>query len=187
VLILCGLGLPIPEDVALLAGGFMVHRGITQYPETLIVSLVGVVIGDNSLFFIGRRFGAGLLHYFGVERPHSQRRIERMREFMRRHGNKTIFYARFFAGFRAVVYLSAGSLGVTPRQFFFYDFLGAVISVPIVVSLGYFFGEQIDVAIRYVGGIERVLVIIAGLSAAIIVMRIVLIGRGKSEKKHTCC
>jgi membrane protein DedA with SNARE-associated domain len=35
VLILCGMGLPIPEDVALLAGGFLVHRGVIQYPMTL--------------------------------------------------------------------------------------------------------------------------------------------------------
>src|SRR5208283_3534046 len=43
VLILCGLGLPVPEDLALLAGGFMVYRGTTAYPWTLLVALVGVV------------------------------------------------------------------------------------------------------------------------------------------------
>ncbi len=60
VLALCGLGLPVPEDVALLAGGFLVHRGITAYPATIAVALVGVVAGDNLLFLIGRRFGSGL-------------------------------------------------------------------------------------------------------------------------------
>ena len=66
VLMLCGLGLPIPEDVALLAGGYLVHRGITRYPITLAVSLLGVVAGDNSLFFMGRRFGSGLVRYFSI-------------------------------------------------------------------------------------------------------------------------
>jgi membrane protein DedA with SNARE-associated domain len=164
VLILCGFGLPFPEDLALLAGGFMVHRGITNYPLTLAVSLVGVVTGDNSLFLIGRRFGSNLLTYLGVERPHSRRRIERLREFMRRHGAKTIFYARFFAGLRAVVYLSAGSLGVGIGRFFFYDLLGALLSVPLMVSLGYLFGEQIDTAVRYVGGVERLVLILVVLS-----------------------
>lgn len=177
VLILCGFGLPFPEDFALLAGGFMIHRGITSYPLTLAVSLVGVVTGDNSLFLIGRRFGSNLLTYLGVERPHSRRRIERMREFMRRHGAKTIFYARFFAGLRALVYLSAGSLGVSPGKFFVYDLLGALISVPLVVSLGYLFGEQIDTFARWLGGLERMILIVVLLSAGFYLGRLMLYGR----------
>ena len=45
VLTLCGLGLPLPEDVALLAGGYLAHKGITRYPTTLVVSLLGVILG----------------------------------------------------------------------------------------------------------------------------------------------
>ena len=63
---------------------------------------------------------------------------------MHRHGHRAIFYARFLAGLRALVYLSAGSFGVPPSVFLFYDLLGALISVPIVVTLGYVFGEQIE-------------------------------------------
>ncbi|MGB6088803.1 MAG: DedA family protein [Candidatus Binataceae bacterium] len=108
VLMLCGLGLPLPEDVALLAGGFLVHRGVTHYPMTLAVSLVGVVAGDNSLFFLGRRFGTGLVRYFGINRPGTKVQLDRIRDFMERHGHRAIFYARFLAGLRALVYLSAG-------------------------------------------------------------------------------
>jgi membrane protein DedA with SNARE-associated domain len=74
---------------------------------------------------------------------------------MDRHGHLAIFYARFLAGVRALVYLTAGSTGVSPRRFMIYDALGALISVPIAVSLGYFFGGQIDLAIGYLGGVER--------------------------------
>ncbi len=78
VLMLCGLGLPIPEDVALLAGGYLAHRGITRYPITLAVSLLGVVTGDNSLFFMGRRFGTGLVRYLaGVAGPAASDRAHR--------------------------------------------------------------------------------------------------------------
>jgi membrane protein DedA with SNARE-associated domain len=133
VLLLCGLGLPLPEDVALLAGGFLVHRGITQLPMTLAVSLLGVVAGDNWLFYMGRRFGTGLVKYFQLGRPSSQAQVERLKEFMHRHGQRAILYARFLAGLRALIYMTAGSLGFSPGQFVFYDLLGAVISVPIVV------------------------------------------------------
>ena len=155
VLILCGLGLPVPEDLILLAGGFMVYRGTTAYPWTLLVGLLGVVGGDNSLFFLGRRFGTVLVSYLSVGHPNSQRRIERLKDFMRRHGHLAIFYARFLAGARALVYVTAGSVGFDFSRFFFYDVLGALISVPIVVTLGYIFGAQIDHAVAYIGGFER--------------------------------
>lgn len=159
VLVLCGLGLPVPEDLALLTGGFLIHRGITQYPTTLAVSFVGVVAGDNSLFFLGRRFGTNLLKYVEFVRPRTLPRIERLKRFMDRHGHMAIFYARFLAGMRALVYVIAGSTGVSPRRFVVYDALGALISVPLAVSIGYFFGDQIESAVRFLGGFERLVLV----------------------------
>jgi membrane protein DedA with SNARE-associated domain len=174
VLMMCGLGLPMPEDVALLAGGYLVHRGITRYPITLVVSLLGVVAGDNSLFFIGRHFGTGLVRYFGL-RPGRRHQVERIQGFMQRHGQRAIFYARFLAGLRALIYLSAGSFGVRPPVFLLYDLLGALISVPIVVTLGYLFGAQLELLVRYIGGFERLIVVVAVLSVAIYATRITLL------------
>jgi membrane protein DedA with SNARE-associated domain len=181
VLILCGMGLPLPEDVALLAGGFLVHRGVIQYPMTLIVALVGVVAGDNSLFFLGRRFGTGLVAYLGIGRPRSQRQIDWLKDFMRRHGHRAILYARFVAGLRALVYLTAGSLGVNPLRFFLYDLTGAVISVPIMVTLGYLFGNELEVVLRYIGGVERLVWVLLALSFAIIAMRMLMYTREHEE------
>ena len=175
VLMLCGLGLPIPEDVALLAGGYLAHRGVTRYPITLAVSLLGVVAGDNSLYFMGRRFGTGLVRYFVLAWPGRQHQIERIERFMHRYGARAIFYARFLAGLRALVYLSAGSFGVRPAVFLLYDLLGALISVPIVVTLGYVFGRQIEIMIKYIGGFERLIVIVAILSAAVYGTRLLVL------------
>jgi membrane protein DedA with SNARE-associated domain len=180
VLVLCGLGLPVPEDLALLTGGFLVHRGITEYPTTLAVSFVGVLAGDNSLFFLGRRFGTGVLKYLEFVQPRALPRIERLKKFMERHGHVAIFYARFLAGVRAPIYLAAGSTGVAARRFVFYDTLGAVISVPIAVSLGYFFGDRIDSASRYLGGLDRLLLMAA---AAVIIFygAQLLLGTGNQQ------
>jgi membrane protein DedA with SNARE-associated domain len=185
VLMLCGLGLPIPEDVALLAGGYMVHRGVTRYPITLAVSLLGVVVGDNSLFFLGRRFGTGWVRYFGIGRPGRQVQIERIQKFMQRHGHRAIFYARFLAGLRALIYLSAGSFGVRPGVFLVYDVLGALISVPIVVTLGYIFGKQLEMIVRYLGGFERLIVVVLILSALLYGTRMFVLRKTPPDASRT--
>lgn len=184
VLVLCGLGLPVPEELPLLTGGFLAYRGITQYPTTLVIAFVGVMAGDNSLFFLGRRFGTGLLRYLGSMRPRTRQRIERLKIFMNRHGHMAIFYARFLAGVRALIYLTAGSAGVTPRRFVVYDALGAVISVPLVVSLGYFFGDQIDSAIRGIGGFDR-LVLVVAMACIILYGSHLLLETGENDRGAT--
>jgi membrane protein DedA with SNARE-associated domain len=177
ILMLCGLGLPMPEDVALLAGGYLAHKGITRYPITLVVALLGVIVGDNSLYFIGRGVGSNLLAYFGLKKSDSplddaSSNVDRLHAFMHRHGHLAIFYARFFAGFRALVYLSAGSLGVPPSRFFLYDLAGAAISVPVVVTLGYVFGEQIERVIHFIGGFQKVIWIVIALGGVIYLTRL---------------
>jgi len=164
----------------LLAGGYLAHRGITRYPVTLVVALAGVIVGDNSLYFIGRGVGSNLLAYLGLKKSKrhgdgSSNNLERLHAFMHRHGHLAIFYARFFAGFRALVYLSAGSLGVPPSRFFLYDLAGAAISVPVVVTLGYVFGEQIEKVIHYIGGFQKVLWIVIALCGVIYLTRMAVI------------
>jgi membrane protein DedA with SNARE-associated domain len=188
ILMLCGLGLPMPEDLALLAGGFLAHKGITRYPITLVVSLLGVIAGDNSLYFIGRGVGANLLRYFGLRKTSapsddSSSNVDRLQRFMNRHGHLAIFYARFFAGFRALVYLSAGSLGVPSSRFFLYDLAGAAISVPVVVTLGYVFGDQLEQIIRYLGGFQKLIWIVVGLCAVIYLTRLAVMRLSASDAK----
>ncbi len=182
VLVLCGLGLPVPEDAVLLTGGFLAHRGLVQYPVALAISFVGVITGDCSLFFLGRRFGTGLLRYFGLLHPGSRKSIARMQSFMNRYGNRAVFYGRFLAGLRALVYLSAGSLGVPTSRFLIYDMLGAAISVPLVVSLGYLFGAEIERLLYYLGGIQRALLIVAVLSVLIWLTRVLVLSRPVSAQ-----
>ena len=147
-----------------------------------------MIAGDNSLYFIGRGVGANVLALFGLKKSKhpaddSSNNLDRLQAFMHRHGHLAIFYARFFAGFRALVYLSAGSLGVPPSRFFLYDLAGAAISVPIVVTLGYVFGEQLEKVIHYLGGFQKILWIVVALCALVYLGRLAVMRLSASGAK----
>ena len=55
--------------------------------------------------------------------------------------------------------------------------LGAVISVPIVVTLGYLFGGQIEVVLGYIGGVEKLVWLVVALSLGVIAMRMLMFTR----------
>ena len=58
VLLACGLGVPLPEDVSLILGGYLVHAGKANLVLMMITSFVGIMVGDSIIFFAGRRLGA---------------------------------------------------------------------------------------------------------------------------------
>ena len=54
LLVLTGVGLPIPEDLLLVTAGYLVFTDVFQWPLALAVSLIGVVVSDVMLYSAGR-------------------------------------------------------------------------------------------------------------------------------------
>src|SRR5581483_1491117 len=61
ILSLCGLGLPVPEDLSLISAGYMAHRGAVNVHTAVVVCLAAVLGGDTLAFLLGTFFGARIL------------------------------------------------------------------------------------------------------------------------------
>ena len=144
ILFFSGLGLPIPEEITLLTGGLLIKLGFAHLYPTFAAVFVGVLTGDMAMYSIGRRWGRGIITHRQMRKVFSEKRLEWVRQFFHDHGSKTIFIARFVSGFRVAAFLAAGTMGVKPGKFLFLDFLAALIAVPLLLCLGYFFGAHIE-------------------------------------------
>jgi membrane protein DedA with SNARE-associated domain len=143
ILLACGLGLPIPEDITLFAAGLLAYYGVTDLATTVVVAFGGVLLGDSIVFLLGAFYGRRLLKHRIVARLLHEERMSKATELFRKHGNKLIFAARFMPGLRAPAFFSAGVLHVPFRVFVFYDGLAALVSVPLIICLVYRFGDPI--------------------------------------------
>jgi membrane protein DedA with SNARE-associated domain len=145
VLVACGLGLPMPEDIALIAGGYMAGigppKGVGSLPLMILVGLVGILVGDSIIFRAGDHYGDTLLETrLGKHIPAA--RVERTRQLFAKHGPKMIMVARFLPGIRAVTYFVAGSSRVPYWKFLTYDGIAACASAPLWVLLGHWAGKN---------------------------------------------
>ena len=61
ILILCGIGLPIPEEATFIVAGYAVSKISCNLWLMIGISLAGILMGDSLTFFLGRRFGNTLL------------------------------------------------------------------------------------------------------------------------------
>jgi len=156
ILVACGLGLPLPEDIPLVAGGYLVWDGTLTWFGTFLVTMAGVLIGDTILFWIGRNFGMRLLDPRRKKPFFPPDRVRRVKAYFRKYGDKIVFFARFVAGFRAVAFFMAGAMHMPYRRFVLFDGLAALISVPVWIALGYglghYFGDEIS---RILGSLKN--------------------------------
>jgi membrane protein DedA with SNARE-associated domain len=144
LLLACGFGFPMPEDVILITGGILSSREITTFSTTILVSLFGVLAGDGIVFSIGRRLGPRLKLNRMYQRMMAKGREARIESLYKKYGDKVIFLARFAPGLRMPLFLTAGIYHVPGWKFFLLDGFAALISVPVWVWVGHFFGSNLE-------------------------------------------
>jgi membrane protein DedA with SNARE-associated domain len=132
VLMAAGLGLPLPEDIPLIAAGWLVHKSDGQVHLHLMIltGLAGVMLGDTMLFYMGRRYGTHIVEHRWLRRIAKPWLVEKARQKYVQHGAKILFAARFMPGLRAVLFMTAGTFRVPAWKFLLIDGFAALISVP---------------------------------------------------------
>lgn len=180
VLLICGLGVPIPEDITLLAAGILSSLGKMSLVGAITVGLVGVLAGDGFLFFMGRTFGYRVFKLPLFRTYFTEERIHAAREKVLNNSRFICFTARFLPGLRAPIYLTSGVMGVSPFTFFALDGGAALISVPIWVVLGWWFGNNIDNALAIAKEIQMYLLI----GVAFLILGYVFYKRRKAKRSE---
>lgn len=155
VLLACGLGLPLPEDVTLAAAGMSAYWGLTDLWVVIIVSYVGVMLGDSIVFGLGSLYGKKLTRRWPFRKFLTEERLVVVKRKFHKQGNKVIFAARFMPGLRAPIFFFSGTLHLPLRIFLFYDGLAALLSVPLIVGVVYHFGDEIDRVLHQIRKVEH--------------------------------
>jgi membrane protein DedA with SNARE-associated domain len=166
VLFLGGLGVPIPEELPVLAAGALAHEGYMRFWVALTVCIVGVLSGDSVLYWVGHHWGERILEWSIVRRVLTPQREHVLMEAYRRHAAKTIFTARHVMGVRAAAFLTAGIARVPFWKFLLVDGAAAMLGVPTGFALAYFFTDQLEEILMDVRRVERWATLIALLALA---------------------
>ncbi|MEE9240618.1 MAG: DedA family protein [bacterium] len=173
VLLLCGFGLPIPEDIPILTSGYLAHLGTINIWAALAVNFTGVMLGDIIIYSIGYFWGSRVAEnrlFRSWMKPGRREKVER---FFGRHGKKAIFFGRFAAGLRAPLFLMAGVMRMPAGIFLGMDILAASVSVPVLLFAAYYFGDEIDVLRNMVGKTQNFVLLIATATILWIALRYV--------------
>ena len=146
VLVLGGVGLPVPEEVPIILAAVLSRKEAIWWPLAFASCLLGVLVGDFVVYFIGYFYGEKVLSFRLTRKFLTKARETQIKGYFHRHGIKILILGRFAVGFRTAAYLTAGILKLPALNLFLTDLCAATFSTTLMFGIGYLFAFQIEKA-----------------------------------------
>lgn len=142
------LGLVLPGETILLAGGVAAALGETNIVWLIVGASVAAVLGDWTGYSIGRRSGGRITEtrfggWVGRER------WQKAEELIRHGGVATVIGARWIGYVRTVTPFVAGMSKMPTRQYVLANVAGGVVWVTVVCIIGYAVGETVGATVMF--------------------------------------
>ncbi|MDD2732880.1 MAG: bifunctional DedA family/phosphatase PAP2 family protein [Desulfuromonadaceae bacterium] len=151
------LGLVMPGESLVLAGGFLAYQGVFDPVLLVMVISIAAILGDSIGYELGRHLGRGwLLKHAGHLRLR-QETLDRVDAFLDTHGGKAVFGSHFLHLLRALMPFVAGDRRMRYGKFLLFNAIGCVVWASVFVLLGYAAGESWRVAAKWVGIASEIL------------------------------
>jgi membrane protein DedA with SNARE-associated domain len=142
VVFLSNIGVPFPGKVVLFGAGFVWGRAAGSLWEPMLAGTLASFLGGICVFWLGRCLGHGRLkkiHWLHL----TQTRLEWPERFFKRHGDKTVFLARFIPVLpSAVATLLEGTTTISWPAYLWLNLAGSAAYTTVYILLGYFLGKK---------------------------------------------
>jgi membrane protein DedA with SNARE-associated domain len=180
LLFMCGMGLPLPEDIPLLVAGALIGGGQMHVVPAAILAWCGIIGGDCMLYMFGKRFGLGITRLPLIGKHVTQERILRAEALFARWGVWVVAVGRLFAGIRGAMVIAAGTIRYNFIKFIIADGLAALVSGGMFMFLGYEFGSNLEYIQEKIHKDSRIIFAVVATAVVAIVAYVVF-----RKKKHT--
>ncbi len=169
------LGLPVPAAVALMTAGALSARGLLRPELAFGTALSALLLGDITLFTLGRYTGWWLLSVLCRLSTNPEGCILRSANTFYKRGKLTLIFAKFIPGINSMAPPLSGSMGMRLRQFLSLDLVGASLYTTVYGGLGFLFSGVIATVILTLQRAGRVVEYVAvGLVVLYVVRQTVL-------------
>jgi membrane protein DedA with SNARE-associated domain len=157
---------PVPSEAVLPFAGFLLVDGTLTWPGIIAFATLGSLAGSVISYAIGYYGGKTFIRKFGKYLLLKESHLELSEHFFDKHGQITIFVARFIPVVRHFISIPAGAGKMNFLKFCLYTAIGAGMWNTILTFLGFKLKQNWDKVMAYSHYID--MAIVAALSIAIL-------------------
>ncbi|MFH1224153.1 MAG: DedA family protein [Pseudomonadota bacterium] len=175
VMLMAGsFGMPFPEEMVFLSVGYAAYMGWINPVVGAVCGFVSVLIGDTTIYFLGNKLGLRICSLPLLRVVITKKAIEKGHSFLNKYGSEFVFFSKFVVGLRYSVFFASGMMSIGYKRFISFDALASMITIPLLVSLAYYNGHEIDIILAAVKYAYNWILIAAltGISVFLIVNRV---------------
>ena len=140
--------IPLPSELVLPLGGFMVADGRLTLLGANIAVTIGSLLGSVVAYVVGLYGGRTFILKYGKYFFMSEDNFYKAEETFNKHGVKTVFLGRLLPVIRTFISLPAGITKMNFFKFIVYSILGMFPWNFALIFLGYKFSENYEVLVR---------------------------------------
>ena len=131
------VGFPFPAAIALVTAGAAIASHSLSAPAVLFFAVLGLMLGDSAMFWLGRYTGWGLLGFLCRLSMNPETCMLRSAESFYKRGKTTLVIAKFIPGINTMAAPLAGSMKMRFWQFLQLDLVGCLLYAATYISVGY--------------------------------------------------
>lgn len=140
--------------IIMVAGGFLLRLGEFSFLPLFSSLVLGDMLADAVWYWVGRNAAEPFLRRFGHIFGVTSEVFKKMERIFHRHDAKIIFISKITMGFgfALATLIAAGAVRISFKKYLLLNFLGDLIWVGFLLSLGYFFGNLytlVDAGFRF--------------------------------------
>lgn len=139
---------PIPSEIVLPFVGLGISQGAYHFIPALALSILGGLAGSLICYIIGYIGGVPFLNWMQRRFPKSRKSIIALESWFQKYGNLAVLFTRVVPLTRTYVSFLAGSQKLNVGSFLSYSCLGITFWNTLLVMLGYFLGDNIELIDR---------------------------------------
>lgn len=141
--------IPIPSEVTMVFGGFLVSRGDLDFFWVAMLGTVANVVGSWLAYAVGAWGGRPLIERWGRYVFLRSHELDRAHEWFERRGELAVFVSRLLPVVRTFISLPAGVARMPFGKFTLYTFLGCLPWTFALTWAGYALGNNWETFLRY--------------------------------------
>ena len=149
---------PIPSEVIMPLGGFLVFQGNLNFYVLVIFGLIGTVLGSLPWYYLGRFLNEKKLASFVESKGKflgiNVKDFNKSKLWFDKYGVSLIFWGRLIPGIRTLISVPAGIELMPLKKFLVWTSLGSLIWVVLLSLAGYAFGENYRLIETYLDNLK---------------------------------
>lgn len=134
--------IPIPSEVIMPFGGYLVSTGHLNLIGVILIGTLGNILGSLIAYAVGHWGGKRFIDRFGKYVFLSTKHLDSAEKWFDKRGEITVFISRILPAIRTFISLPAGIARMNLAKFLTYTAIGSILWSGILAYVGYALGKN---------------------------------------------